>query len=76
MPSEPPIPVELWEQVPPAAQAALRAVQARSEQRLAEPQAPSDDLRQRLNTNPTNSSGCQAAAAKAPLPSLLPPANP
>jgi transposase len=46
----------LWEQVPPAAQAALLAVLARSEQRLAEQHAQSDDLRQRLNTNSTNSS--------------------
>jgi hypothetical protein len=64
MPSEPPIPVELWEQVPPGAQAALLAVLARSEQRLAEQHAPSDDLRQRLNTNSTNS--CKPPSSDGP----------
>jgi hypothetical protein len=39
MASEPPIAAELGEQVPPAAQAALLAVLARYEQRLAELQA-------------------------------------
>jgi hypothetical protein len=56
MPSEPPIPVELWEQAPPAAQAALLAVPAGQERRLAELQAQVNDLRQRLNSNSTNSS--------------------
>ena len=45
----PPIPDELWQQIPPAAQAALRALIQRYEQRLA-------DLEARLNQNSTNSS--------------------
>jgi transposase len=43
------IPDELWQQIPPAAQAAIRALIQRYEQRLA-------DLEARLNQNSTNSS--------------------
>src|SRR6516225_12225124 len=49
MSASPPIPDELWQQIPPAAQAAIRALIQRYEQRLA-------DLEARLNQNSTNSS--------------------
>jgi transposase len=52
----PPIPEELWQQVPPAAQAALLAVLQHYEQRLAALQQQIDDLQQRLGQNSTNSS--------------------
>jgi transposase len=45
----PPIPDELWQQIPPAAQAAILALIQHYEQRLA-------DLETRLNQNSTNSS--------------------
>jgi transposase len=56
MPSVPPIPAELWDQVPPAAQAAILALVQQYEQRLQGLQRQVDDLRQRLNQNSTNSS--------------------
>jgi transposase len=49
MKADPPIPDELWQQIPPAAQAAIRALIQRYERRLA-------DLEARLNQNSTNSS--------------------
>src|SRR6516162_8333581 len=49
MSAGPPIPDELWQQIPPAAQAAILALIQRYEQRLA-------DLEARLNQNSTNSS--------------------
>src|SRR5215813_2424944 len=49
MPSVPPISVELWNQIPPAAQAAVLALVQQYEQRL-------QALQQRLNQNSTNSS--------------------
>ncbi len=49
MSAAPPIPDELWQQIPPAAQAALCALIRHYEQRLA-------DLEARLNQNSTNSS--------------------
>src|SRR5262244_263411 len=49
MPSVPPIPVELWGQIPPAAQAAILVLVRQYEQRL-------DEREQRLNQNSTNSS--------------------
>src|SRR6516225_4688091 len=49
MTADPPIPDELWQQIPPAAQAAIRALIERYERRLA-------DLEARLNQNSTNSS--------------------
>src|SRR3954449_8860704 len=52
----PPIPVELWNQVPPAAQAAILALVQQYEQRSQALQQQVDDLRQRLNQNSTNSS--------------------
>ena len=45
---EPPIPDELWQEIPPAAQAAILALIQHYEQRLAE-------LEARLNQNSTNS---------------------
>src|SRR6516162_1455337 len=56
MPSVPPIPDELWDQIPPAAQAAILALVQQYEQRLQGLQRQVDDLRQRLNQNSTNSS--------------------
>jgi transposase len=49
MSAGPPIPDELWQQIPPAAQAAILALIQHYEQRLA-------DLEARLNLNSTNSS--------------------
>jgi transposase len=49
MSAGPPIPDELWQQIPPTAQAAIRALIQRYEQRLA-------DVEARLNQNSTNSS--------------------
>ena len=49
MNADPPIPDELWQQIPPAAQAAIRALIQRYERRLA-------DLQARLKQNSTNSS--------------------
>src|SRR5262245_9826133 len=56
MPPVPPIPAELWNQIPPAAQAAVLALVHQYEQRLQALQQQVDDLRQRLNQNSTNSS--------------------
>ena len=49
MNADPPIPDELWQQIPPAAQAAIRALIERYERRLT-------DLEARLKQNSTNSS--------------------
>jgi len=49
MNADPPIPDELWQQIPPAAQAAIRALIQHYERRLA-------DLEARLRQNSTNSS--------------------
>src|SRR3954463_14554428 len=56
MPPVPPIPVELWDQIPPAAQAAISALVQRYEQRLQALQKQVDQLTERLNQNSTNSS--------------------
>src|SRR5437764_13889933 len=56
MPPVPPIPVELWGQIPPAARAAILALIRQYERRLQALQQQVDDLRQRLNQNSTNSS--------------------
>src|SRR5262245_40748205 len=56
MPSVPPIPVECWHRIPPAAQAAILALVQQYEQRLQALQQQVDNLRQRLNQNSTNSS--------------------
>jgi transposase len=56
MTGEPPIPAALWDQVPPAARAALLTLLAGYQQQLAQLQAQVDDLRQRLGLNSTNSS--------------------
>jgi transposase len=52
----PPISVELWDQIPPAAQAAILTLVQQYEQQLQALQKQVDDLRQRLNQNSTNSS--------------------
>lgn len=64
--SEPPISRELWEQIPPAAQAALLAVLAQYEGRLQEQQAQIDELHRRLNQNSTNSSKPPSTDTSAP----------
>src|SRR3954452_8612470 len=56
MPSVPPIPVELWNQIPPAAQAAVLALVQQYEQRLQAIQQQVAQLTERLNQNSTNSS--------------------
>src|SRR3954469_7229266 len=56
MASVPPIPVELWNQIPPAAQAAILALVQQYEQRLQAFQQQVDQLTERLNQNSTNSS--------------------
>src|SRR4051794_21462026 len=56
MPSVPPIPVELWNQIPPAAQAAILALVQQYEQRLQALQQQVAQLTERLNQNSTNSS--------------------
>jgi hypothetical protein len=53
---EPPIPADLWEPIPPTAQAAVRALVQAYEQRLAVLQQRLEDLEQRLGQNATNSS--------------------
>src|SRR3954453_17253174 len=54
MPPVPPIPVELWNQTPPAAQAAILALIQRYEQRLQALQQQVAQLTERLNQNSTN----------------------
>jgi transposase len=56
MPSVPPIPVDLWNQIPPAAQAVIVALIQQYEQRLHALQQQVDQLKQRLKQNSTNSS--------------------
>jgi transposase len=56
MPSVPPIPVELWNQIPPAAQTAILALVQRYAQRLQALQQQVAQLTERLNQNSTNSS--------------------
>src|SRR5829696_506527 len=56
MHSVPPIPAELWGQIPPAAQAAMLVLVQQYEQRLHALQKRVDELEQRLNQNSTNSS--------------------
>jgi transposase len=56
MPPVPPIPAELWNQIPLAAQAAILALVQRYEQRLQELHKQVAELQQRLNQNSTNSS--------------------
>ena len=56
MPSVPPIPVELWNQIPPVVQAAILGLVQQYEQRLQALQRKVDQLTERLNQNSTNSS--------------------
>jgi transposase len=56
MPPAPPIPVDLWGQIPPAARAAIQALVQQYEQRLQALQQQVEQLQQRLNQNSTNSS--------------------
>jgi transposase len=56
MEPQPPIPAKLWDQIPPAAQAAIQFLVQQYEQRLQALQQRVDELEQRLNLNSTNSS--------------------
>src|SRR5215467_11971321 len=56
MASVPPIPVELWNQIPTAVQAAVLSLVQQYEQRLQALQQQVNQLSQRLNQNSTNSS--------------------
>src|SRR5215831_8577361 len=55
MPPVPPIPAELWDRIPPAAQAAILALIQQYERRLQALQREVDQLTERLNQNSTNS---------------------
>src|SRR5262245_28178150 len=56
MSSVPPIPVELWDQIPPVAQAAILALVQQYQQQLQALQQQVAQLTERLNQNSTNSS--------------------
>jgi transposase len=56
MKPQPPIPAELWDQVPPAAQAAILALVQQYQQRSQALQKQVDQLTERLNQDSTNSS--------------------
>jgi transposase len=56
MKPQPPIPADLWDQIPPAAQATILALVQQYEQRLQTLQKQVDELKQRLSQNSTNSS--------------------
>jgi transposase len=56
MEPEPPIPAALWDQIPPAAQAAILVLVQQYQQRLQALQKRVDELEQRHNQNSTNSS--------------------
>ena len=56
MSSQPPIPAELWDHIPPAAQAAITALVQQYERQLQALQKQVHELQQRLNKNSTNSS--------------------
>jgi transposase len=53
---QPPIPAELWDQIPPAAQAAIMALVQHYERQLQNLQKQVNECQQRLNQNSTNSS--------------------
>jgi transposase len=74
MGTEPPIPKELWDSIPAAAQAALLLVFQRYEQRLAALEQQVADLQQRLNQNSTNSS--KPPSADPPAVKRAPPKTP
>src|SRR5262249_2126590 len=68
MSAGPLIPDELWQQIPPAAQAAIRALIQHYEQRLA-------DLETRLNQNSTNSSKPPSSTPPTPPLQTRPPST-
>lgn len=74
MGTEPPIPKELWDTIPAAAQAALLIVFLRYEQRIAALEQLVADLQQRLNQNSTNSS--KPPSADPPAVKRAPPKTP
>jgi transposase len=71
---QPPIPIELWDQIPPAAQAAILALVQQYEQRLQALQKQVTELQQRLNQNSTNSS--KPPSSDPPALKRLPPKPP
>ncbi len=74
MENEPPIPKELWDQIPPVAQAALLIVIQQYERRIAQLEQRVRELEQRLGQNSTNSSkppSSDAPAVKRPPPKPL-----
>src|SRR5262249_8770606 len=73
---EPPIPADLWDQMPPSAQAAVLALVQAYEQRLATLQHRLEDLEQRLGQNSTNSSLPPSADPPSVKPAPPPPPSP
>jgi transposase len=71
MPPIPPIPVELWDQIPPAAQAAILTLVQQYEQRLQALQQQVAQLTERLNQNSTNS--CRPPSSDPPHVKRRPP---
>ena len=74
MSPESPIPADLWDLIPPTAQAAVVAVVQAYEQRLAALQHRLEDLEQRLGQNSTNSS--QPPSSDPPAVQRAPPTPP
>jgi transposase len=74
MRQEPPIPAELWDQIPPAVQAALLLVFQQYEQRIAALEQRVRELDERLNQNSTNSS--RPPSSDAPAVQRAPPRSP
>ncbi len=71
MTPEPPIPKELWDQIPPVVQEALRVAFDRHEQRIAQLEQRIRELQERLGRNSTNSS--QPPSTDAPAVKRAPP---
>jgi transposase len=74
MTPEPPIPKELWDQIPPAVQAALRVVFDQQQERIARLEQRVRQLEERLGQNSTNSS--RPPSADAPAVKRAPPRPP
>src|SRR6266851_2222815 len=74
MGKEPPIPNELWEQIPPAAQAALRVVCQHYEQRIGPLEQRVRQLEEQLGKNSSNSS--RPPSTDAPAVKRAPPQDP
>jgi transposase len=74
MGQEPPIPKELWDQIPPAAHAALLVVLQQYEQRIAQLEQRVRELEERLGQNSSNSS--RPPSSDAPVVKRAPPKPP